>query len=298
MKIFITGGSGLLGQYLNRSLTEKHEIISSYKTAARNCTDYNSVQIDITDYAKTEETIKHFAPEILIHAAAVSTPAKTSELSSKAVYDTNVNATKHLAEICENLGIKLVYISTDLVYAGYRGSMLKEDSKIIPVSMYAETKLMGEVKIKETTDNYIILRTALLYGFGLNGKENHFHQMYNKLKKGEKASLFKDQYRTPVSLPEAARMIGELCGMNIKRETINLGGSERISRLELGKRLCKVSGFQDELLESISMNDLPDYPQVADVSLNTDKLCSYGIKQKTVDESLYEIINKQTGHIQ
>ena len=291
MKIFISGGSGLLGQYLNMSLSRNHKIMSSYKTSPRNCSDYNSVQIDINDYEKTGEIIKRFSPEIIIHAAAVSTPAKALELPSKDVYRTNVNATKNIAELCVKSGIKLLYISTDLVYAGYRGSMLKENAKIIPVSIYAETKLMGEVKIKETTDNHIILRTALLYGFGLNGIESHFHFMYDKLKKGEKVRLFNDQYRTPLSLPEAARIIDELCEKDIKGETINLGGVERISRLELGKKLCRISGFEDKLLESISMNDLPDYPQVADVSLNTEKLCSYGIRPKTVDESLSEIIN-------
>jgi dTDP-4-dehydrorhamnose reductase len=52
--------------------------------------------------------------------------------------------------------------------------MLNEESKLIPVSLYAETKLMGEIKIKETFDNYLILRIALLYGFGLGKKKNHF----------------------------------------------------------------------------------------------------------------------------
>jgi dTDP-4-dehydrorhamnose reductase len=33
----------------------------------------------------------------------------------------------------------LIYTSTDVVYAGYRGSMLKEDAKLIPISLYAET---------------------------------------------------------------------------------------------------------------------------------------------------------------
>ncbi|MCK7523235.1 MAG: sugar nucleotide-binding protein [Ignavibacteriales bacterium] len=53
-----------------------------------------------------------------------------------------------MAELCEKFNSKLIYTSTDLVYAGYRGSMLKEDAKLIPVSLYAETKLMGEIKIQ------------------------------------------------------------------------------------------------------------------------------------------------------
>ena len=88
--------------------------------------------------------------------------------------------------------------------------MLKEDAKLIPVSLYAETKLMGEIKIQQTFDNYIILRTALLFGFGLNHSQNHFQQMFMDLKQGKQVKLFEDQYRTPISLKEAARIFNEL----------------------------------------------------------------------------------------
>ena len=123
-----------------------------------------------------------------------------------------------------NYNAKLIYTSTDLVYAGYRGSMLKEDAKLIPVSLYAETKLMGEIKIQETFDNYLILRTALLFGFGLNHSKNHFHQMFMDLKQGKQVKFFTDQYRTPISLNESARIINELVSNDIKSEIINFGG--------------------------------------------------------------------------
>ena len=71
--------------------------------------------------------------------------------------------------------------------------MLKEDAKLIPVSLYAETKLMGEIKIQETFENYLILRTALLFGLGMNHSKNHFHQMFMDLKQGKQVKLFTDQ---------------------------------------------------------------------------------------------------------
>src|SRR5690606_41498157 len=115
---------------------------------------------------------------------------------------------------------------TDLVYAGYRGSMLTEDAKLIPVSIYAETKLMGEIKIQETCDNFVILRAALLFGFGLNHSVNHFHKMYQDLADGKPVKLFTDQFRTPISLIEAAKVISELIQLDVKSEIINLGRSE------------------------------------------------------------------------
>ncbi len=290
MKILITGGSGLLGQYLNLQLAKNNEILTFYNSQIGNCKNFNSARVDITNQEKLNEIFSSFKPEVVIHTAAVSNPNIASKLSSKDVYKINVNATKNFAELCEKYKSKLIYTSTDLVYAGYRGSMLVEEGKLIPVSIYAETKLMGEVKIQETFDDYIILRTALMYGIGLNNSKCHFHEMYNNLKDGKQARLFTDQFRTPLALLDAARMIDELIQKDIKNEIINFGGPERVSRFQLGEKLCEATSLDKNLLIPISMNDIPDMPQVADVSMNTDKLKSYGIKQNSIDECISQII--------
>ena len=290
MKILITGGSGLLGQYLNLQLSKGNEILTLYNNSIGNCKEFNSAKVDITNSDILEEIFSSFNPQVVIHTAAVSNPNIASKLKTKEVYSINVNATKNIAELCEKYRSKLVYTSTDLVYAGYRGSMLTEESKLIPVSIYAETKLMGEVKIEETFDDFIILRTALMYGFGLNHSTCHFHEMYNNLKDGKQVKLFTDQFRTPLALQDAARIINELIQKEIKNEIINFCGPERVSRFQLGERLCEISSLDKNFLVPISMNDIPEMPQVADVSMNTEKLQSFGIKQKSIEECINEII--------
>jgi dTDP-4-dehydrorhamnose reductase len=170
--------------------------------------------------------------------------------------------------------------------------MLKEDAKLNPVSLYAETKLMGEIKIQRTFDNYIILRTALLFGFGINHSKNHFLQMYRDLKQNKPVKLFTDQHRTPLSLIEAARIINEFVDDNIKSEIINFGGLERVSRYELGERLCELAGLDKNLLTKIKMDDVPDLQKVEDVSMSTDKLQSFGIKQQNLDKMILEILEQ------
>ena len=241
MKVLITGGSGLLGQYLNILLSSKHQYSYIYTIQILEIVRIiNSLKLNICDYNSLLKVFNDFKPDAVIHTAAVSKPILPEGISSKEVYELNVIATKNIAELCDKFNSKLIYTSTDLVYAGYRGSMLKEDAKLNPVSLYAETKLMGEIKIQQTFDNYIILRTALLFGFGINHSKNHFHQMYKDLQQGKPVKLFTDQYRTPLSLIEAARIINEFVGDNIKSEIINFGGLERVSRYELGERLCEL----------------------------------------------------------
>lgn len=291
MKIFITGGSGLLGQYLNLELSKSHQILTHYNSNKGNCVKYNSLRFDINDYNSLKEVFDDFNPELVIHTAAISNPAAAEKEEAKKVYSVNVSATKQIAELCEKYNAKLIYTSTDLVYAGYRGQMLKEDAKLIPVSLYAETKLMGEIKIQECFDNYIILRTALLYGLGLYHSTNHFQQIYQNLKEEKEVRLFIDQYRTPLSVIDAARMINELLTKNIKTEIINFGGLERVSRYELGEILCDAAGLNKKFLVKIKMEDMPGLTKVEDVSMSTDKLQSYGIKSKSISNNISEMLH-------
>lgn len=290
MKILITGGSGLLGQYLNVMLSKSNQILTQYNSNHGNCLYFPHVNLDVSDQNSLTKVFGEFEPDVVVHAAAISNPLSAQNIDSKIVYAINVTATENIAKLCNKHKAKLIYTSTDLVYAGYRGSMLKEDAKLIPASLYAETKLMGEVKIKETFDNYIILRTALLYGLSLNHSRNHFHNMYPKLKEGKEVKLFTDQYRTPLSLFDAAKMISDLIYKNIKSEIINFGGLKRVSRYQLGEILCDIAGLNKNLLVKIKMDDVPDLVKVEDVSMNTDKLQALGLQSRSIADNIIEFL--------
>lgn len=294
LKVLITGGSGLLGQFLNQELANHFNILTMYHQHIGNCDKFNSAKIDLTNFDLLTQLFESFSPNVVVHTAAISNPNAAMHLPPKDVYSINVKVTEHLAKLCEKYSVKLIYLSTDLVYAGYRGSMLKEDAKLIPVSLYAETKLLGEVKIRNIFNNYIILRTALLYGISWTQTVNHFQEMYEKLKSGIPVSLFVDQYRTPLALHDASRIIREIIQNDLKTETLNLGGSERVSRFELGEILCECANLDKNLLQKIFLNDLPNYPAVADVSMNTDKLQAFGIKQQTIEEAITFILKKES----
>jgi dTDP-4-dehydrorhamnose reductase len=290
MKIFITGGSGLLGQYLNIELAAKHEILTQYNTNGGNCRLFNSVKCAITDYEAVGKIFSTFNPDIVIHAAAVSNADRADKMAADEVYSVNVNAAKFIAEQCKKYNCKMIYTSTDLVYAGYRGSFIKEDAKLIPISLYAETKLMGEVKVRETFDDYIILRVALQYGFGINHSISHFQNVYNQLKEGKEVKLFSNQFRSALSLADSARMICELLDREVKGETINFGGIERVTRYDLGMYICQAAGFDKSLVKPITMEEANVLYKVEDVSMNVDKLGLLGIKAGSVKESVARML--------
>jgi hypothetical protein len=58
--------------------------------------------------------------------------------------------------------------------------------------------------------------------------------------------------------------------------------------------LCSIAGFDKNLIQKITTDEIPNYPTVEDVSLNTEKLQSLGLKPKTIDENIREIIRELT----
>ena len=292
MNIIITGGGGFLGSFLNWTLNKEHNILSLYHNNAGNVSLFNSKQADITDAAALEEMVSNFKPDVIIHAAGISSIAGADKYAAKYVYNVNVNSTEQIARLCDKYKAKLVYISTDLVYAGYRGQMLNENAKLIPASLYAETKLMGEVKIQNTFDNYLILRCALLYGIGTGAKQNFFSQSYNKLKSDISINVFTDQYRTPLAGFEAAGIIAHLIRTGAGG-IFNMGGRERLSRYELFLKLCTIAGLDNNLLIKTKMSDIKGYPAVEDVSMNTGKLLADGVNIGSVEDSIIRIISNK-----
>ena len=291
MKILVTGAGGAFGEYIVRELSKEFNVTGLYHNAANRIALEAPVQGDITDAGSLKKIFDELKPDIVVHAAAVSNPAACDQLPLKTVYEINVNATENIARLCKTYNSKLIYISTDLVYAGYRGSMLEENAKLIPISLYAETKLLGEVKIQQTFENYLILRTALMFGFSNSKTENHFQKMYLSFRNNKTEKLFPDQFRTPISFFDAAEAIYSLCKLDASNQIINLGGHERVSRAQLGLMLCNIAGFDKKLIKKVSMEDVQGTYKVADVSLNTDKLQSFGIKAKSLKNSIKQILD-------
>ncbi len=288
MKILITGGSGLLGQYLNLFLSKKHEILTLYNSNTGNCQQFNSRNIDLRDEIGLKKIFSEFQPKLVIHSAAITSTLLDGKYSLKDYFQVNVLATENIARLSSISKSRLIYISTDLVYDGNRGSFQTENSKLNPVSPYAESKLIGEEKVRAYSDDYLILRLALMIGFGLNHSVCHFQTMYENLLKNKSVKLFTDQFRSPISLLEAASVIEKIIDSNLPSGIFNLGGHERISRFELGLMLVNSIRADKDLLIPISLEEAPQVPTVKDVSLNIDKLKSYGIEVNTLEKMIYD----------
>lgn len=152
MKVMITGALGQLGCDVVQLLSKSHELMPLSKG-----------DLDVTHIKEVMEIVKYNRPDVIIHTAAY-TDVDRAEKDPKKAYDVNAFGTKNLAEAAQLVKAKLVYISTDYVFDGSKGESYTEFDSPSPLSVYGESKLIGEHFVKNLCDQFFIVRTAWLFG--------------------------------------------------------------------------------------------------------------------------------------
>ncbi|AEA46570.1 dTDP-4-dehydrorhamnose reductase [Archaeoglobus veneficus] len=277
MRIFITGGSGLLGHRIAEIALEKgYEVYSGY------CHNHPSagkpVKIDLSNPVSIFETIKDAKPDVIMHTAALTNVDKC-EKEKELAFRINVEGTKAIAEAVRKLNSFLIYVSTDYVFDGRKG-MYREEDETNPVNYYGHTKLLGEQYCKD----FCIARTCVIYGAKpASGKVNFVLWLIDKLRNGEKVRIVTDQYITPTLNTNLAKMMLEIAEKGLKG-VFHLAGATRVSRFEFAETLADVFGLDKTLITPSKMEEI-NWVAVRpkDSSLDTSKAV------KLLDEKPYAL---------
>ncbi len=155
MKILITGGHGQLGSDVSSLLGRTHDVFS-----------YGSRELDISDREKLNSVLSIHQPDVLVNCAAY-TAVDDCETKKEQAWKVNAEGPENLAKAMEAVRGRIIHISTDYVFDGNKPSTegYNEDDPVAPLSEYGKSKLAGEKAIAAHSSNYLILRTAWLYGW-------------------------------------------------------------------------------------------------------------------------------------
>jgi len=208
MKVFVTGVAGQLGHdVVNELVRRGHTAIGSDLAPQYSGIACPYVSLDITDKAAVTKALTVIAPDAVIHCAAW-TAVDLAEEKQVAVRAINADGTKNIAEVCEALDCKMLYISTDYVFDGQGDTPWQPDCKDYkPLNVYGQTKLEGELAVAETLEKYFIVRIAWV--FGLNGK-NFIKTMLNVGKNHDTVRVVNDQIGTPTYTYDLSRLLADM----------------------------------------------------------------------------------------
>jgi dTDP-4-dehydrorhamnose reductase len=218
--------------------------------------------VDITDPSLVQALVMKTKPEIIIHAAGLNGLA-SCEGEPNLARKINVGGTKNVitAILKVNPATKLVFISSDYVFDG-KGGNYKEDTPRNPQTVYGETKVQSENEIRRRLQNYLIVRTANVYGRG----GTFFNFVLDNLENGRAEKYFTDTFYTPTYIEYLTNSIKELLAIDY-RGVIHLAGSERVSRYQFALKAANALGKNQSLVRPVRQ---PTGGLIAkDSSLNT-----------------------------
>jgi dTDP-4-dehydrorhamnose reductase len=270
-RILVTGVSGFLGRYVAVALRDRHTVLGTYRSQPVALDSCVLTRLDLAETAAVRATCLEFGPDAVVHTAALS-DVDACERHPEAAHRVNVQGTEAIARAAAAAGARFIYISTDQVYDGAK-SYYDEADMPQPLMVYGRTKVEGERRAAAACPDAVILRLALMFGWGTVTRLNFVDWLVQRLRAGLEVPLFIDQYRTPLYVVQAAEAIARLIEAPEVHGTFNLGGGERLNRYAFGLTLCGVFGLPRAGLKPIEMSataGLAARPR--DCSLNSAKI--------------------------
>jgi len=189
MKVLLLGHKGMLGNDLMAQFRHRHDVIGMDRE-----------EIDITRASECRRAVAETEPQLVINAAGY-TNVDACETAKEECFAVNAEAVKNIAQACRDKNITVVHYSTDYVFDGNADHPYTEEDPCNPINTYGASKLAGEHHLKRLTDNFILIRTAWLYG--AKGK-NFVSAILDRARDTGRLTVVDDQMGSPTCTRDLA----------------------------------------------------------------------------------------------
>ena len=196
MKVLVTGAKGQLG----------HDIMDELAKRNIEGIGVDVEEMDITDAETVRRVITESKADAVIHCAAF-TNVDGAEEKKELCMKINGGGTENIAKVCGELGIKMMYISTDYVFDGQGTRPWEPDDERHPLNAYGEAKYAGELAIEKYVEKFFTVRIAWV--FGVNGK-NFIKTMLRIGEQNGAVSVVDDQIGSPTYTYDLSRLLVDM----------------------------------------------------------------------------------------
>jgi dTDP-4-dehydrorhamnose reductase len=192
MKIVILGTGGRLGAALLREYRDKFEV-----------TGFDRTQLDLSDMSGVREKLQETGFDVLINAAGF-TKVDLCETQPDRAFLINAEAPRVLAEICGEMGSRLIHFSTDYVFDGEKREPYTEGDEAAPISIYGESKLAGEKNVLAAQDRNLVVRVSWVFG---PDRPSFIDAMIKGAQESERIDAIADKFSAPTYTRDIAEML-------------------------------------------------------------------------------------------
>ena len=241
MKVLVTGGHGMLARALAVDLTARRCEVATPGHA----------ELDVTDGAAVRHWVQRERPDAVVQCAAY-TAVDAAEEDEVGAWLLNASATALVAEACQEIGVLLVYPSTDYVFSGEARVPYVPAHPRKPLSAYGRSKAAGEEAVL-AAGRGLVVRTSWLYGPG--GK----HFVGAMLRLAEAASTLRvvdDQIGRPTSTTSLASIISDLVAQGAEGIFHATDSGTPVSWYDFAREILRVRGLPSPI-EPVATVQLP-----------------------------------------
>jgi dTDP-4-dehydrorhamnose reductase len=282
MQVLVTGAGGQVGQELRRAPWPPDTMLIAM----------DRQEFDIADHRQVAARIAK--PLGLVINAAAYTAVDRAETDREGATRVNAHGPALLAEHCAELGIPLIHLSTDYIFDGLKRLPYLEDDDPAPINHYGASKLEGEIAVRASLREHLILRTASVVSeFGTNFVKT----MLRLGAERSRLEIVGDQWSCPTAASDIAAAIVRIALRALDRSeqdvwgTFNFCGKPPVTWFEFAKEIFRAGARhggrtpqlnQISAMEYVSAAARPSYS-----AMNCDKIARlFGIEAPPWKERL------------
>ncbi len=243
-KIMVTGACSNLG----RSVVQLLEIQSNIEVVA-----LAQDELDILDEEMVLLTVERLKPSTIINCAGFNdVAAAESRLATK--LEVNTRGLCNLARAAAKFKVYLCSFSSKYVFNGKNSDPYDEDDDKWPLNQYGNSKHGGEEMVANQLENYLIIRSDLLYG---GGGEDWVSRIKEELGAGRSLAVSDDFFIAPTyigDLAAAAVALVSEWAAGVYHYTNDAGNG--VSCYEFARTVAERAGLDSSLLKPTPMAEI------------------------------------------
>ncbi len=264
MRYMITGVKGQLGYDLNNELRKRgHEVVG-----------VDIDEMDITDSEACSRVITEAKADGVFHCAAY-TAVDAAEDNEELCMRINAEGTRNIARVCENLDIKMLYLSTDYVFNGQGETPWEPDDLREPINTYGRSKYFGEIAVTDHVEKFFIVRISWV--FGING--NNFIKTMLKLSENhDTLRIVSDQIGSPTYTYDLSRLLADI--METEKYGFYHASNEGLCTwCEFAEAIFKEAGIEMNIIPVTTAEYGAKAVRPLNSRLNKEKLTEFGFER-------------------
>ncbi len=254
-KLIITGVNGLLGQKLLEQAYNKYLLlgIDLQNAPLNKKIKFEYHQLDLTKRRPLKDLIADYQPHYIVNTAAM-TNVDECETQKESCWKINVEIVENLIYAVRNTGATIIQLSSDYVFDG-RSGPYSETSVPKPLGYYGKSKLASENLLIAEGVDHAIVRTMVLYGYGIEIRPNFVTWLIEKLRNGESVNIVSDQFSNPTLADDLSHAILKIIDRK-KWDLFHISGSELIDRYNFALKIAEVFKLNKNLITPITTPEL------------------------------------------